>query len=107
MIILIKYLIVGAIVYWLIKSLKKHMLGISNPEHQHTQHEQHTNSTHKNPYEILGVQKTATKQEIKKAYREALSQYHPDKVNHLGADIKKLAQEKTQQIQWAYERLNK
>ena len=29
-------------------------------------------------YEILGIEKTATKEEIKKAFRESSKQYHPD-----------------------------
>lgn len=31
-----------------------------------------------NPYEILGINKGATEEEIKKAYRRMVSQYHPD-----------------------------
>lgn len=31
-----------------------------------------------NPYEILGINKDATEEEIKKAYRRMVSQYHPD-----------------------------
>ena len=31
------------------------------------------------PYKILGVNKTASQDEIKKAYRKLSLQYHPDK----------------------------
>jgi len=31
-----------------------------------------------NPYEVLGIQKGATKDEIKKAYRQCAKKYHPD-----------------------------
>lgn len=48
-------------------------------------------------YNILGVAKDATGDEIKKAYRKLASQYHPDK----GGDTKKF-----QEIQTAYDTLS-
>lgn len=53
-------------------------------------------------YEILGVPRSASSEAIRAAYRERMKEYHPDKVAHLGEDLKKLALEKSQQIQRAY-----
>ena len=60
-----------------------------------------------NAYKILGLEKTATVEEIKKAYRTLVKKYHPDKVAHLGKAHQKGAEEKFKQIQKAYEQIQK
>ena len=58
-------------------------------------------------YQILGVTSSANNEEIKKAYRKMALENHPDKVGHLGEDIRKAAEEKFTQINVAYEKIKK
>jgi len=60
-----------------------------------------------NAYDILELTSEATDEEVKKAYRRLAIQYHPDKVAHLGEDIKKAATEKFQNLNAAYEEIKK
>ena len=54
-------------------------------------------------YKILEISKDATDDEVKKAYRELAKKYHPDKVSHLGDDVKKAAETKISEINAAYD----
>jgi len=60
-------------------------------------------------YRILGVEKSATDAEVKRAYRKLMSQHHPDKLVSKGLpeEMIKLAKEKTQEIKGAYELIMK
>ena len=60
-------------------------------------------------YVILGVDKSLTDKELKRAYRRLLSQHHPDKLvaKGLPEEMKKIANEKTQKIISAYELIKK
>src|SRR3989338_5778142 len=51
-------------------------------------------------YEVLGVSRNASADEIKKAYRNLALKYHPDRVS---ADRKKEAEERFKEISEAYE----
>lgn len=58
-----------------------------------------------NPYEVLGIPENASDEEIKKAYKEMVKKYHPDKYqNNPLAD---LAEEKLQEVNEAYDMLMK
>lgn len=55
------------------------------------------------PHEILGVTPNATQKEIKKAYRQQLALYHPDKFSHLGPEFEQTARIRTEAIISAYQ----
>ena len=57
----------------------------------------------RDPYEVLEIQRGASKDEIKAAYRKLAKQYHPDM--HVNNPLKELAQEKFIEIQEAYDQL--
>jgi len=58
-------------------------------------------------YQILEITPDANEDEIKKAYRKMAVKYHPDKVAHLGDDVKKSATDKFQKVQAAYEEIKR
>ena len=60
-----------------------------------------------NSYKILGIDKSASDIEVKNAYKKLAKLHHPDRVNHLGEDYVKQAEEKFTKIQNAYEAIKK
>lgn len=56
----------------------------------------------KNLYEVLGVSSTATKDEIKKKYRECTKKFHPDKFATASESEKQKAEKTFREINDAY-----
>ncbi len=59
------------------------------------------------PYQILGIPTSSSQETIRSAYRSRMTEYHPDKVTHLGEELQELAHRKVLEIQRAYQQLTK
>lgn len=59
----------------------------------------------KDPYRVLGLESSATDEEVKKAYRRLAMKYHPDKVEGMGEEVKKNAEAQFREINEAYEQI--
>ncbi|MDO4511988.1 MAG: TerB family tellurite resistance protein [Bacteroidales bacterium] len=49
-------------------------------------------------YKVLGLTPSATDDEVRKAYKKMVLQHHPDRVAHLGEEVKNAATKKMQEI---------
>lgn len=58
-------------------------------------------------YKILGIDPSATDEEVKRAYREMAKKNHPDLVGNLGDEVRQAAERKFQEINAAYETIKK
>ena len=104
-------LIILGLLWRYFKTLSKKQFKAQNFYHQSRQ--SHENSyarfqetgKAKDPYTVLNVDRDASPEEIKNAYKQLAGKYHPDKVLHLGEEFKKLAEERFKEIQEAYREL--
>ncbi len=82
------------------------LLQVSYPEHDRIR-KKYSLDALKNPYRILGVEYSASAEDIKKAYRQKAAEFHPDRVAHLGREEGEDAHLKFLEIRAAYEELEK
>ncbi len=82
-------------------------LGLGGNRYYYGQGDEHKSPSAllKEAYEMLGVPRSSTDAEVKKAYRRLMNQHHPDKLVSKGLpeEMIQMATEKTQQIKAAYE----
>ena len=52
---------------------------------------------------VLEVPRISTREEIARAYRRKISDYHPDKVAQMGAEIRALAERRSKEINAAHD----
>lgn len=65
----------------------------------------YSSSSRDRALEILGLEKGATKDQIRKRHRELVKKFHPDAHTHLGPVAAKEATERFREVQAAYEEL--
>jgi DnaJ domain len=56
----------------------------------------------KDYYGLLAISANASVDEIKKAFRQQIARYHPDKVQHLGDEFQKMAADRATELTEAY-----
>ena len=87
-----------------IKSISN-LLGVSNIDFESVKNMFYRDVN--SDYKVLGLDESATDDEVKKAYRKMAVKFHPDKVSQMGEEYQKGAKEKFQKIQDSYEAIKK
>ncbi|MBI88761.1 MAG: molecular chaperone DjlA [Candidatus Marinimicrobia bacterium] len=62
---------------------------------------------HNAAYRVLEISKSASNDEVKRAFRKMANKYHPDKVSHLGKEVQSVAEEKFKAVNNAYQSIKK
>jgi hypothetical protein len=57
----------------------------------------------RDPFEVLGIARTSSLSDARRAFRQLVAQYHPDKVAHLAEEFRSLAEERTRALTAAWE----
>jgi len=75
------------------------------PHEEHARQAGPSTSGGRDPYAVLGLERSASPSEIKRAYRKLISQHHPDKLGDVPDELKRRAEERAREINTAYEKI--
>ena len=56
----------------------------------------------KTHYDLLAIERTASADDVKRAFRREIARYHPDKVQHLGPEFQEIAATRAAELTEAY-----
>lgn len=57
------------------------------------------------PYRVLGLTSDASDQDLERAYRRLISQYHPDRLSGAAPELRQQAESRASAINRAYDRI--
>ncbi|MGY0620230.1 J domain-containing protein [Lysobacter sp. A378] len=95
-------ILAGILGYWLVAVLVPYLRRDASPDEPVIPAEPDNDPT-RPWHEVLGVDLQADRQEISAAYKRQMSQYHPDKVQQLAPEIRALAEQRSKEINQAFD----
>ena len=85
-------------------SIFERHVGYSDPNYSDSSRSSSSSTSYsKDPYRVLGIDSSATDDEVKKAYRRMAMKYHPDRVAGMSEELQRNAAEQMKEINQAYE----
>ncbi len=102
---MLRILLIIALVYLGVRALRA--LAAVRPREEPYSRKRAPKVSSRSPYEVLGVSSSASAEEIRAAYQMKMRENHPDRVVGMSQEIRDIAEQRTKEINGAYERLRK
>jgi len=75
---------------------------------QYNRNSSTANTSHTtSPYDVLGIDPNSPQEKVANAYHKLANEFHPDKLSSLSDELRKVAEEKMKEINWAYNQLKR
>jgi DnaJ-domain-containing protein 1 len=99
------FVAVGCLVlgYWLVAVFLPHATRPAQQSRRRPDWQDETGPASRRWWEVLGVTPSASRDNIIAAYKSCIGKYHPDKVATMGPEIREIAQQRSAEINAAYD----
>ena len=109
---LIRWALIALILWLLWRKLEPLLRGHVEPTSRGGSRSEHAggqsgSDADRDPWGILGIDRNASQEEIRRAFHKRMGEYHPDRVQGLGPELRALADAKSKEISWAYQQLRR